>query len=157
MMTLIIQRMVWLLFDMAKWINSGNYDQTVKDGTKNAPVFGIVFERKSLMQISKNSLKSVSGACQQRTLRPSRPHSRWVGCSRYQTSWYGDGVKVDTWLNTLMSTLLMVLLAFEEMLFILITFLITWFFKSQTSQINCRLTTHLCVGKGTKLVSLKKC
>ena len=37
---------VTVLFDMAKWINSGNYDQTVKDAfEKMLQVFGIVFEK----------------------------------------------------------------------------------------------------------------
>ena len=38
-----------VLFDMAKWINSGNYDQTVKDVfEKMLQVFGIVFEEEVL-------------------------------------------------------------------------------------------------------------
>ena len=37
------------MFDMAKWINSGNYDQTVKDCfEKMLQVFGIVFEEEVL-------------------------------------------------------------------------------------------------------------
>ena len=40
---------VTVLFDMAKWINSGNYDQTVKDVfEKMLQVFGIVFEEEVL-------------------------------------------------------------------------------------------------------------
>ena len=40
---------VTVLFDMAKWINSGNYDQTVKDAfEKMLQVFGIVFEEEVL-------------------------------------------------------------------------------------------------------------
>ena len=40
---------VTVLFDMAKWINSGNYDQTVKDDfEKMLQVFGIVFEEEVL-------------------------------------------------------------------------------------------------------------
>ena len=40
---------VTVLFDMAKWINSGNYDQTVKDVfEKMLQVFGIVFEEETL-------------------------------------------------------------------------------------------------------------
>ena len=40
---------VTVLFDMAKWINSGNYDQTVKDAfEKMIQVFGIVFEEEVL-------------------------------------------------------------------------------------------------------------
>ena len=40
---------VTVLFDMAKWINSGNYDETVKDAfEKMLQVFGIVFEEEVL-------------------------------------------------------------------------------------------------------------
>ncbi|MCE2099162.1 cysteine--tRNA ligase [Streptococcus thermophilus] len=40
---------VTVLFDMAKWINSGNYDETVKDAfEKILQVFGIVFEEETL-------------------------------------------------------------------------------------------------------------
>ena len=39
---------VTVLFDMAKWINSGNYDQTVKDAfEKIAPSLRYCFRRRS--------------------------------------------------------------------------------------------------------------
>ena len=55
---------VTVLFDMAKWINSGNYDQTLGSFEKMLQVFGIVFERRnSLMKISKNSWKTSAAHC----------------------------------------------------------------------------------------------
>lgn len=40
---------ITVIFDLAKWINSGNYDQTVKDTfAKLLAVFGIVFEEEVL-------------------------------------------------------------------------------------------------------------
>ncbi|MGT2750507.1 cysteine--tRNA ligase [Streptococcus orisasini] len=40
---------ITVVFDMAKWINSGNYDQTVKEAfAKMLAVFGIVFEEEVL-------------------------------------------------------------------------------------------------------------
>ena len=40
---------VTVLFDMAKWINSGNYDETVKNAfAKMLQVFGIVLEEEAL-------------------------------------------------------------------------------------------------------------
>ena len=61
---------VTVLFDMAKWINSGNYDETVKDAfEKILQVFGIVFEEETLDEDIENSLKSVKQLVPTRTLR----------------------------------------------------------------------------------------
>ena len=49
MMISIQQMVLQLPFDMAKWINSGNYDQVTKDTfAKMLAVFGIVFEEEVL-------------------------------------------------------------------------------------------------------------
>lgn len=45
---------VTVLFDMAKWINSGNYDETVKNAFEKFYKSSVLFSKKKLlMKISK--------------------------------------------------------------------------------------------------------
>ncbi len=49
---------ITVIFDMAKWINSGNYNQAIKDSFANMlSIFGIVFEEETLEVTIENLIK----------------------------------------------------------------------------------------------------
>ena len=54
---------ITVVFDMAKWINSGNYDQTKDTFAKMLAVFGIVFEEEVLMRHRSFDCKTSRSAC----------------------------------------------------------------------------------------------
>ncbi len=142
-----VQRMVWLfLFDMAKWINSGNYDQADWDLLKY-PSSVLFSKKKSLIRYRKTHWRASSGACQQDFATAIA--SRWVGLLRQLR--YQGWCEVDTWLN-MMSTLLMVL-SHEEIFVYSCTFAVTDFQVRPSNQLP--IQPHAMCRARHKLVSWK--